>query len=119
MNMTLLIVDWSHVWLVTGVGFIMVFILLVFLTLILNLFGKLMIKLNNDKKQTKDSQKTSNPVKATAEADEQDLAAIAMALHLYYNSLHDTDPTEIIIKSVQGQQSPWSNKMYGMNNLNR
>ena len=59
MNMTLLIVDWSHVWLVTGVGFIMVFILLVFLTYTLELFGKFMHKLNN--KQINNTKKVSEP----------------------------------------------------------
>ena len=118
MNMTLLIVDWSHVWLVTGVGFIMVFILLVFLTYTLDLFGKFMHKLNN--KQINNTKKVSEPAHATAKADdEQDIAAIAMALHLYYNSVHDADPPQITIKRIQKQQTPWSNKIYGMNNLYR
>lgn len=120
MGTTLLAVDWSHVWLVTGVGFVMVFILLVMLTFIMRLLGKVIDGINNRQKVTKPKKEIVivEPVKQD-QPDEKDMAAIAMALHLYYNSVHDIEPTKITIKRVQGQSSAWNNKMYGMNNLHR
>ena len=53
---------------------------------------------------------------AAASADD-DLAALAMALHLYFNGVHDVEPTEIHIKRVE--RSGWNSKLYGMNNLHR
>lgn len=45
-------------------------------------------------------------------------AAIAMALHLYRNQLHDHENTVLRIKKVSRSYSPWSSKIYGvMNNL--
>ena len=46
-------------------------------------------------------------------------AAIAMALHLYFNGVHDEEPTQITIKNVERSYSPWNSKLYGMNNLHR
>ena len=43
-------------------------------------------------------------------------AAIALALHLYYNGVHDEESTKTI---VQPHRTQWNNKMYGMNNLHR
>ena len=47
------------------------------------------------------------------------LAAIAMALHLYYSDVHDQDSHVITIKKVERRYSPWSAKIYGINNLVR
>ncbi|MBN1250777.1 MAG: OadG family protein [Bacteroidales bacterium] len=41
-------------------------------------------------------------------------AAIAMAIHLYLNELHDEEETVMTIKKVSKTYSPWSSKIYGM-----
>jgi len=41
-------------------------------------------------------------------------AAIALALHLYRNQLHDMEDTVITIKKVSKAYSPWSSKIYGL-----
>jgi Na+-transporting methylmalonyl-CoA/oxaloacetate decarboxylase gamma subunit len=41
-------------------------------------------------------------------------AAIALALHLYRNQLHDMEDTVITIKKVAKAYSPWSSKIYGL-----
>jgi Na+-transporting methylmalonyl-CoA/oxaloacetate decarboxylase gamma subunit len=41
-------------------------------------------------------------------------AAIALALHLYRNQLHDMEDTVITIKKVAKAYSPWSSKIYGI-----
>lgn len=43
-------------------------------------------------------------------------AAIAMALHLYFNELHDEESNIITIKNATKQYSPWSSKIYGVQN---
>ncbi len=41
-------------------------------------------------------------------------AAIALALHMYRNQLHDMEDTVITIKKVAKAYSPWSSKIYGL-----
>ena len=106
---------------VTGLGFLMVIALLVVLIFILKLLGAAISgAVKNTSKPS--APKAAAPAaveaapKATADAD-SDLAAIAMALHLYFNGVHDVEPTEIHIKRVE--RSGWNSKLYGMNNLHR
>jgi Na+-transporting methylmalonyl-CoA/oxaloacetate decarboxylase gamma subunit len=44
-------------------------------------------------------------------------AAIAMALFMYYNEMHDHESRVITIKRVSKTYSPWSSKLYNMKNL--
>jgi hypothetical protein len=44
-------------------------------------------------------------------------AAIAMALYCYFNELHDIESGVITIKRISRNYSPWSSKLYSMNNL--
>ena len=106
---------------VTGLGFLMVIALLVVLIFILKLLGtvisgavKAPAKASAPKADAPAA--VSAAVQAQTGADD-DLAAIAMALHLYFNGVHDVEPTEIHIKRVE--RSGWSSKLYGMNNLHR
>ena len=111
--MTPLAINWSHVWMVTGLGFCMVIALLVVLIFILKLLG---VVVSGAVKAPKADAPKAAPAAAQASADD-DLAAIAMALHLYFNGVHDVEPTEIHIKRVE--RSGWNSKLYGMNNLHR
>lgn len=43
-------------------------------------------------------------------------AAIALALHLYRNQLHDNENTVLTIRKVARTYSPWSSKIYGVMN---
>lgn len=120
--MTPLAINWSHVWLVTGLGFCMVIVLLVVLIFILKLLGAVVSsavkapKAEQPKAAAQAPAAQAAPAAAQASADD-DLAAIAMALHLYFNGVHDVEPTEIHIKRVE--RSGWNSKLYGMNNLHR
>ena len=46
-----------------------------------------------------------------------DEAAIAMALYLYFNEMHDEESDIITVKRVSKTYSPWSSKLYSMRNL--
>ena len=120
--MILLAANWSHVWMVTILGFGLVLLLLVALIYILKFFGFLMrprIKVEKPHEVRADvgapRKESSEHITLTGNAT----AAIAMALHLYYNGVHDEEPTKVTIKKVERRYSPWDSKLYGMNNLHR
>ena len=121
--MIFLVANWSHVWMVTLLGFGLVFLLLVVLIYVLKLFGFIMrprIKVAKpaDIPESVGAPRTekSETITLTGEAT----AAIAMALHLYYNGIHDDEgPTHVTIKKVERKYSPWNSKLYGINNLHR
>ena len=89
--MTPLAINWSHVWMVTGLGFCMVIALLVVLIFILKLLGAVVSsavkapKAEQPKAAAQAPAAQAAPAAAQASADD-DLAAIAMALHLYKGS---------------------------------
>lgn len=45
-----------------------------------------------------------------------DIVAISMALHLFYDEVHDNESNVITIKRIERRYSPWSSKIYGINN---
>jgi hypothetical protein len=45
-----------------------------------------------------------------------EIVAIAMALHLFYDEVHDDESNVITIKRIERRYSPWSSKIYGINN---
>jgi hypothetical protein len=50
-------------------------------------------------------------------SDKDNEAAIAMALYLYFNEMHDEESDIITVKRVSKTYSPWSSKLYSMRNL--
>lgn len=115
--MTLLAIT-SQTWLVTGLGFGLVLLLLFVFVYIMKLLGWIMQPRVKAKAAAEDHHEA---VVHTEKQDDLTLtanatAAIAMALHLYYNGVHDEEPTQVTILPHRTQ---WNNKMYGMNNLHR
>ena len=137
------LVDWSwgDTWVVTGLGFGIVVVLLICLVFILQAFGWAMQRMTAPKKEktpsTQNIQNTQNtpstqkaekaskapaapsePEKAAiamaiAASDSDEIAAIAYALHLAHNSRHDL-PTAMI--SLHPHETAWNTKSVGMNN---
>lgn len=48
-----------------------------------------------------------------------EVAAIALALHLHFGKLHDNEPTKLTIRRIPKLYSPWSSKLFGMRNVVR
>ncbi len=46
-------------------------------------------------------------------------AAIATALYLYFDEIHDYESNVITIRKVSKSYSPWNSKLYNMRNLER
>lgn len=122
MTTMILAANWSHIWMVTLLGFCMVLVLLVVLIYFLKLFGVIM-KPGAKSAKAVDTPRLPEPQPVAAPAagqdDEGTMAAIAMALHLYYHGVHDEEPTKITLKRTDRRYSPWNAKLYGMNNLIR
>jgi glutaconyl-CoA/methylmalonyl-CoA decarboxylase subunit delta len=111
--------NWPHVWMVTLIGFGLTFVLLILLVYLMRLFGVIMkprvkvpkVVKNDNKMEIKHDEKSEVTLSANT------TAAIAMALHLYYDEMHDEEQHVITIKNVERRYSPWNSKIYGINNL--
>ena len=116
--MTLLAINWNNIILVTLVGFGVVFCILVLLIAV-TLFGKVMApKAKVTKTTTTGSGNATVKVEKTEEEHipALDSAAIATALHMYFDDVHDEESLVVTIKTVERRYSPWNSKIYGLNN---
>ena len=101
--MTILAINWGNAFLITGVGFGLVFIVLVLLIFIVKSFGVIFA-------QKPKAQAPAQAPAATAEAtDETDMAAIAYVLHTFYNQ-HDEESDVLTIRHDDVAYSPWNQK---------
>ncbi|MDD3079239.1 MAG: OadG family transporter subunit [Paludibacter sp.] len=121
--MNILAINWANALDIVGFGISMVFILLILLVIVLSLFSKAIApKVRIPKKNQVAAEATTTAPDNNIEYEEghlsaNDSAAIAMALHLYYAEVHDEESAIITIKTVERRYSPWSSKIYGLNNL--
>jgi sodium pump decarboxylase gamma subunit len=119
----------TDTWIVTGLGFGIVLVLLFFLVYVMKFFGWTMQKIEAPKapKAEKPAPKAAAPsaeptdegikaaiAMAIAQAGGEDEAAIAFALYLAQNKKHDI-PTAMI--SLHKHETAWNEKSVGMNNV--
>ena len=93
-----------------------VFAALLILYILFNLLGKTMRKVTQ-KSPGKKSEPLLNQVKGNTFSGEAEIAAIAMALHLYRSELHDKESAVLTINRVARAYSPWSSKIYGLRQI--
>lgn len=114
MNAILLSISEHGGWTVALVGYSIVFIALVCLILIFTQLPKLLnLKLRFELKR-KGKVVSDKPEDYIVEGDVN--AAIAMALHMYFNEMHDDESNVITINRIQRRYSPWSSKIYNIYN---
>ena len=101
--MIILATKWSTAWLMTGIGVGGVFLILVLLVFILQLFGK--IAAAGEIKPKKAQKISTSDVKQKVEGYEEDMAAVATAVYLYLNSAHDEESGILTIQ--QDERSMW------------
>ena len=89
---------------ITGFGFSMVFVVLVLLIFIVKSFGVIFVQ----KPKAQPAVAAAQPA-AAAEAGEEDMVAIAYALHLFYN-MHDEESDVLTIRHEDATYSPWNQK---------
>lgn len=113
--MKLLVINsWEE--LLTGavIGIIVVFIVLTILVLLFEFIQKMVISMTK-KKVIKEGKK----VEEIKDIPADDIAAISLALHLYFTSLYDEENHVLTIKRIERRYSPWNSKIYGLTNLHR
>ena len=108
--MEMLNVAWSNAFTVMGLGLLVVFIVLILLVFLLDGFGWFFIKKEMSAVQAAAASSTNSSSMLTA-AEE---AAVTMALHLFYNDVHDEESNVI---TIQETQTFWNSKIYNLNNL--
>ncbi len=113
-KMDLLVVN-SSTWMITILGWGIVFVALFILVGIFLLVPKIINKATVRKVSVK-GEPSSTSVKMHEVTGETN-AVIATALYLYFNENHDEESNIITIKKVRRRYSPWSSKLYGMNNM--
>ena len=95
----------------TVIGYVVVFLALLFLYLIFSNLTKL-LNLNVKRALKREGKllEAKEDLSITGEVN----AAIAMAIHLYFAEIHDNESTVLTINKVSRTYSPWSSKIYGL-----
>ena len=102
--MTMLAINWGNTLIITGVGFALVFVVLVLLIYIVKLFGVIFTQ------KPKAQAPVAAPVAApAAENEDMDMAALAYVLHTFYNQ-HDEESDVLTIRHDNVVYTPWNQK---------
>lgn len=118
---TMLEVDWSEIWIITGVGYTVVFIALLLLMFLFQSMPRI-LDLGIGKKIKEVRERAAARRNGGVRPKEEKYlsgeisAAIGLALTLYLKEQHDEESGIITIKRVARTYSPWSSKIYGVNN---
>jgi len=105
-------------WMLAMVGYTIVFVALILLTIIFKQVPNLLkIRL----KSKLESEGKAEALKTgLQDMIGEETAAISAAIHLYFSEMHDEEETVLTIKRVSKQYSPWSSKIYSVTRgLNR
>ncbi|MDX9768930.1 MAG: OadG family protein [Tenuifilaceae bacterium] len=68
------------------------------------------------KRTPKDSEMEGEEKAEKVKSSGEEMAAIAMALHLFQSELHDQESLTLTINKISRTYSPWSSKIYGIMN---
>ncbi len=100
---------------VTIVGFSIVFFSLTLLVIVFLKLPKI-VNYNYKKKFHKKEKVSSKPGENESHyiVEGNVTAAISLALHLYFDEMHDEESNIVTIKKVKKAYSPWSSKIYSV-----
>lgn len=101
-------------WIVVIAGLMVVFTALTLLWLFFSFLTKIQTYFKNRITEKKEIRKINS---LSYQTPDEINAAIAMALHLYLNELHDEEKHVLTINKVSKAYSPWSSKIYTVLNL--
>lgn len=107
-----------------GIGMTMIAMFVVFMSLailfiIYKNMGRFFIRRGAAAKKPELSQAAVSAKHSEGEMSGEVNAAIAMALYLYHNEMHDYENTVLTINKVSRNYSPWSSKIYTLRKLPR
>ncbi|MDR1846586.1 MAG: OadG family protein [Bacteroidales bacterium] len=99
------------------IAMVTVFMALLIICLVLIGFSSSLIKISNRRKgvQPVETKTAIAHTKVQRDSSGEEFAAIATALYLYNEELHDEENTILTINKVAKVYSPWSSKLYNMN----
>ena len=98
------------------VGFSIVFFSLTVLVLVFSRLPKLInMQFHKEKLRRNRHKKQEEVTQDDFIVEGNVTAAISLALHLYFNELHDEESNIVTIKKVRKAYSPWSSKIYSVN----
>jgi len=103
-------------WTIALVGYGIVFTALIALVIVFVNLPRL-LQINLRSKLKKQGKSSSNSENLNIEGNVN--AAIAMALYMHFDQIHDEESNIITIKKVTKNYSPWSSKIYGVMNQPR
>ena len=108
------LVVWSDIWSMSGIGFGVVFVVLILLIFVMIILGASVQKLESSGAKTKSAKPAAQPVAKTsaapaASASDADKAAIATALYLYFQNVHDEESGVITIRN--DRHSAWHHEL--------
>ena len=105
-------VGWPDMLLMAGVGFLMVFTVLVLLIFVMKGMGWVFTR---QKKAAKVATKGAAAAdEHEAITDQEIAAAIITALKLYKSNLHDQESEILTVNRITRAYSPWSSKIHGL-----
>lgn len=93
-----------QIWLLAGISVLVVFSILLILVLILGIFTAIAKKTTAKVKTVKSTIETSLEAKSFEKASDEDKAAVAMALYLYFN---ERDNRESRVLTIVPYPSAW------------
>ena len=99
----------------TVVAVAVVFLALMSIYLILAGYGKVIMGFQNRKKEKTPTTPAEATTTNTGNKEAEIYAAIAAAIHLYNDELHDEEDNIITIQKVERAWTPWNAKYYNMN----
>ncbi len=98
----------------TVVAVSVVFLALLCISLILKGYGKLILRVQ-DRKANKNAPANAPESPKPSQTSGEVYAAIAAAIYMYDEELHDDENTVITIEKVERAWTPWNAKFYNMN----
>jgi len=99
------------------VGYLIVFLALVALYLVFRYIMPLFFKFKMYRRAAREGRALDDSEKQVLTGEVN--AAIATALYLYFDEIHDYESNVITIRKVSKAYSPWNSKLYNMRNLER
>jgi glutaconyl-CoA/methylmalonyl-CoA decarboxylase subunit delta len=104
----------SNAWVITVVGYLIVFCLLAAMVVLFTQFHRIQDYITRSRLKQKAGAEVPEKKEQKISGDEN--AAICTALYLYFSELHDEEKYVMTVKKVSKTYSPWSSKIYGVMN---
>ena len=107
----------AHTLALLGVGIAIVFLYFIVFRFMKMIESRLpAIPVPTGNKKVSVTTESERKVSSGSAPNSETFAAIATALHLYKNELHDHEQTVLTINRVGKMYTPWSSKIYGLRN---